>query len=99
MRLREKRADVRGGFTLMEILVVVAIVVVLAGAAVPIYMKYLDDARRDTAKITVRTIEDTLKTFHVKEGAYPANLEALIQPPAGGGLPYFEQKDIIDPWG
>ena len=47
---RETRAAARAAFTLMEMLVVVAILVVLAGAGGVIYMRYLEDARRDTAK-------------------------------------------------
>ena len=49
MKLRDYRATARGGFTLMELLVVVAILVVLAGAAVPIYMTYLENAKKSTA--------------------------------------------------
>ncbi len=49
MLMRDRRAQLRGGFTLMELLVVVAILVVLAGAAVPIYTRYLENSKKDRA--------------------------------------------------
>jgi general secretion pathway protein G len=98
MLQRERHAAVRGGFTLMEMLVVVAILVVLAGAAVPIYMKYLDDAKIDRAKMDVQTLTQTCQTYYVKHGDYPASLDALTQPPPEGGLPYLEATSLVDPW-
>ena len=40
----------RSGFTLMEMLVVVAIIVIIAGAATPLVLNYLHNARIDRAK-------------------------------------------------
>jgi general secretion pathway protein G len=99
MRLREKRADVRGGFTLMEMLVVVAILVVLAGAAVPIYMRYLDDAKINRAKIDCKTIADAASAYQLKNGDFPASLEVLAQPQADGTKAYLEPSSLLDPWG
>jgi general secretion pathway protein G len=99
MLQRERHAAVRGGFTLMEMLVVVAILVVLAGAAVPIYMRYLDDARKDRAKLDVKTIADTCETYYVKHGEYPPSLAVLVQPQPDGSRPYLEAAHLLDPWG
>jgi general secretion pathway protein G len=98
LRRREERALARGGFTLMEMLVVVAILVVLAGSAVPIYMKYLDDAKKDRAKVDVKTLSTVVDTYMVKYGDPPASLEVLCQPPPEGGRPYLETSALIDPW-
>jgi len=97
MLIRERRAPVRGGFTLMEMLVVVAILVVLAGAAVPIYMKYLEDARWDRAWQDTVTIARTCETYRLKNPDYPASLEVLTQVD-GSGYAYLEPKNLIDPW-
>ena len=52
-----KSAARRSAFTLMEMLVVVAILVVLAGAAVPIYMRYLNEAKKDRARIERQDVD------------------------------------------
>lgn len=97
MKLREYRATARGGFTLMELLVVVAILVVLAGAAVPMYMKYLDDAKRQMAWTNAKTLEKVCDTYKIKNGDYPASLRDLAVP-GPDGKPYIEEKDLLDPF-
>lgn len=99
MLLRERKAEVRGGFTLMEMLVVVAILVVLAGAAVPIYMKQLDDAKKDRARVDVKTLGNVCEMYMMKNGAYPESLVQLTQIPPEGGRPYLEVAALSDPWG
>jgi general secretion pathway protein G len=97
MRARERNAVVRGGFTLMEMLVVVAILVVLAGAAVPIYMNYLETSKRQIAWANAKTLEQTADAFRLDQGDYPSSLEQLIQPP-NGRPPYVEPRALLDPW-
>ncbi len=95
---RDEHAVVRGGFTLMEMLVVVAIIVVLAGVAVPMFMGRLEDARKDRAKVDVRTLTQTCETYRIKYGDFPATLEVLCQPQPDGGIPYLELGALLDPW-
>ena len=95
---RDKPTVVRGGFTLMEMLVVVAIIVVLAGVAVPMYMGRLEDAKKDRAKVDVKTLTQTCETYRLKYGDFPATLEVLCQPPPDGGIPYLEPTALLDPW-
>ncbi len=97
MQLRKCRATVRSGFTLMELLVVVAILVVLAGAAVPIYMKHLDEAKKSMAWNNAKTLEGVCETFKIKNGDYPPSLSELAHP-SDGSKPYIEEKDLLDPY-
>jgi general secretion pathway protein G len=97
MQLRKYQARNRGGFTLMELLVVVAILVVLAGAAVPIYMKYLDDAKRSMAWSNAKMLAEVCETYKIKTGEYPVNLQELVTPP--DGKPYIEPQFLLDPYG
>jgi general secretion pathway protein G len=100
MRLRhETRSVSREGFTLLEMMVVVAILVVLAGTGGVIYLRFLEDARKDTAKSQTRILAQTVAAYQVKYGEYPPSLEALTQPTADGGKPYLETSALIDPWG
>jgi general secretion pathway protein G len=95
---RSHRAEVRGGFTLMEMLVVVAIIVLLAAMAAPIVMGRLDQARIDRAKVDCRSIAEMVEMYQLKYGEPPANLEQLAQPGADGTRPFIEQRHLLDPW-
>ncbi len=97
MTVRHSRAAARVGFTLMEVLVVVAILVVLAGVGGVIYMRYLEDAKRDIAKTNIENLSVVVESFKVKYGDYPPTLDVLTQP-IDGGSAYLEQAALLDPW-
>src|SRR5437763_17035362 len=94
---RQARALARAAFTLMEMLVVVAIIVVLAGAAVPIYLNYLDNAKLKRARIDVETLSREAKNYKAVMDEYPPSLDALTQP-AQGWKPTLKPQQLIDPW-
>jgi general secretion pathway protein G len=97
MLKRERRADARGGFTLMELLVVVAIIVVLAGAAVPMYMNYLENSKKKMAWANAKVLAQTADAYRIDMGDYPSTLNDMIQPP-NNHLPYLEASSLRDPW-
>src|SRR6266511_6047067 len=100
MILRKPQTAVaRAAFTLMEMLVVVAILVVLAGAAVPIYLSYLDSARLDRAKLDVKTLEGAAEAYLLNspDGDYPQSLRQLLEPQPGRRAS-LTQESLIDPW-
>src|SRR2546423_7731773 len=99
MLIRQSRALVRGAFTLMEMLVVVAILVVLAGAAVPIYMNYLERAKVDRAWADAKTLAGAVEAYKLGNGGNaPDSLAALTQPDPVTGKPYLDQSALKDPW-
>ena len=98
MLRRDKHAEVRGGFTLMEVLVVVAIIVILAGAAVPLFMNRLEESKRKMAWVNAKTIASAAEQYKINIGDYPTALTELVQPP-NGGTPYVEPSALVDPWG
>jgi general secretion pathway protein G len=93
-----RRSGRRSAFTLMEVLVVVAILVVLAGVGVPLYMNYLENAKKDVAKTTAVQLGETCKAFSVRHGRLPETLNELMTPPDGSAA-LIEQKMLTDPWG
>ena len=97
MVLRTKRRDARHAFTLMEMLVVVAIIVMLAGLGAWGYMRYLENARESKAKLDVTHIGQAVEAYKVEMGDYPDSLQTLTQPYENKPAP-LEAKDIVDPW-
>jgi general secretion pathway protein G len=91
------RRIVRAGFTLMELLVVVAILVVLAGTGGVIYMNYLEGAREDVARTQVQALTQAAEAYKVRYGDFPPSLAALTQP-ASDGKVYLEPSALLDPW-
>ncbi len=74
----------REGFTLLEVLVVVAILVILASVAGVYAFKYLEDARIDSARSQMTIFENACKNHATKnEGVPPPTLEYLVAPQDG----------------
>jgi general secretion pathway protein G len=94
---------VRGGFTLMEVLIVLAILAVIIGMVVPNLMKGRDKANIDAAKVQVKAVEDALDMYALDhDGEYPAAISGLMQNPGDAKWkgPYFRgNKMPADPWG
>ena len=95
---RTAREALRQGFTLIEILVVVAIIGMLGAVAVPAYMNYLADARIATTRSLIANVDVAVKSYNMKHGKYPDSLEVLQEPQEEGGDPWLE-GDTVDPWG
>ncbi len=94
------------GFTLLELLVVLAIMGMLAAIIAPQVVRYLGSSRSQTAKVQIQNISAALELYRLDVGRYPSaeeGLGALIKPPpsqtAWNG-PYLQQPAaLIDPWG
>jgi general secretion pathway protein G len=95
---RTAREALRQGFTLIEILVVVAIIGMLGAVAVPAYINYLADARRETTRALIKSVDDALVTYNAKHGGkYPDSLDVLTQETEDEDA--ILQGGIDDPWG
>ena len=98
----------QSAFTLIEILVVVAILGILAAIVVPRIMDRPDEAKRVAAKADIAAIVQSLKLYRLDNGFYPTTdqgLAALVQKPASSPVPgnwkqggYLERLPR-DPWG
>ncbi len=106
MRPRIMRGQ--GGFTLIEILVVVVILGILASIIVPKIMKRPEEARRTKAVMDIKAIETALNLYRLDNGVYPSTeqgLEALVTKPTTGIIPKdwkeggYLDKVPKDPWG
>lgn len=105
-RIRARRAH--GGFTLIEIMVVVVILGILAAVVVPRIMDRPDEARVTKAKQDIRVLESSLNMYKLDNFSYPTTqqgLDALVAKPSGEPEPKnykaggYVQKLPKDPWG
>src|SRR5438552_10385976 len=89
----------RRGFTLMELLVVVAIIVVLGGVGVFYFLPQLNKSKEDVAKQKARDIAKACGIYATNNGGtYPPNLQALtVQSENGPAV--LPPDGIMDPWG
>jgi general secretion pathway protein G len=94
------------GFTLLELLVALGILVLLAAVVGPQVAGYLSRARTDTARVQLSAIASAVELYALDNGGYPrpeAGLKALVEPPAASTRwrgPYLAKPEgLVDPWG
>lgn len=92
----------RGGFTLVEILLVVAILGILAGVAVVNLRGRTDTANKTATRTSIKAIETAIDVYETDNGVYPASLQALITKGSEGNWngPYVKEARMLqDSWG
>ncbi len=100
---RDRIRGPRGGFTLMEVLLVLAILVVLGSLAVGVFSNVQASANRKAAQVQVEAIDQASERYRAVVGEYPTTVDDLNQMPSHltatkWAGPHIE--DIpLDPWG
>jgi general secretion pathway protein G len=96
-----------GGFSLIELLLVLVILSVLAAIVVPRFTGVSEKARKSKAESDISNMSTALSRFEIEVGRYPSSdegLRALVEQPSGlpegkWGGPYLERGVPSDPWG
>jgi general secretion pathway protein G len=96
------------GFTLIEVMVVIAIIGIMATLIVPQIMSKPDEARVIAAKLDINSIVQALKLYRLDNGRYPTTeqgLSALVAKPTTEPIPQnwkpngYVDRLPKDPWG
>jgi general secretion pathway protein G len=104
-KARRAMARLSSGFSLLELLVVVAIIGILAAYVGPKYFSQLRKSEITSTKAQIGAFERALDAFRIDVGRYPSTLEglkALQEKPAAVDKwsgPYLTKEIPNDPWG
>lgn len=91
----------QAGFTLIEILVVVAILVTLMTIVVRNFTGTRTEAQRDQARLAMGMLDQDLQLYRVHVGSFPPDLQSLVTNTQNSRKwrgPYSESKRLLDPW-
>jgi len=98
--IRSSRQALRRAFTLMEILIVVAIIVILAGLGGFYLLPQLNKSKEGAAKAKAMTLDTAIQTYVKNNSRAPASVADLtVQDPENDNKPYVADDAILDPWG
>jgi general secretion pathway protein G len=104
----ERSARPRSGFTLIEILVVIAVLAMLAALVAPNVFQHVGTAKDATARSQIELLGAALDAYRLDNGRYPSTdqgLDALQEQPTTQPLPgnwrgpYLRKAVPQDPWG
>jgi general secretion pathway protein G len=97
--------DGQAGFTLLEVLVVIAIIGLLVGFVAPAALRQLGRARSSVAQQSIERLGAVLDMYKLDVGTYPATsdgLQALLEKPSDAvnwNGPYLKaDTGVMDPW-
>jgi len=79
MRAGERPREGAGGFTLIELITVVALIGILAAIALPNYRVAITQSKEAVLKEDLYRFRDLIDQYYVDKGRYPATLEALLE--------------------
>jgi general secretion pathway protein G len=104
MKLKQKQK----GFTILEVLIVIAIIGMMVGLVVPNLMGQSDQAKIQSTAIEIKNLQSVLDMYKLKAGQYPTTeqgLEALVNAPEIDPVPRnypvegFIPRVPVDKWG
>ncbi|MHB1215773.1 MAG: type II secretion system protein [Thiobacillus sp.] len=86
------------GFTLVELMVVMAIIALLLALALPRYFNHLESSRETILKQDLAVIRDAIDTYHGDRGRYPDSLDELVGARYLRALPVDPITERPDTW-
>lgn len=105
MKRRVKRQRRRNGFTLMEVLLVMAILVIIGSIGTVSYISIQKSSMKKAAKMQINLLEEAVMAYQLQVGTPPATLEELKTGPSNPALSkkfdgkIWDKEIPVDPWG
>jgi general secretion pathway protein G len=104
--MMKKKGRRDAGFTLLELLVVLAILGLLAAIVGPQVLRYLGSSKTESAQVQAKNVAAALNLFKLDAGRFPTaeeGVNALLKAPPSvpdWNGPYLPQASaVLDPWG
>lgn len=93
MKRKQKKA-----FTMMELVIVIAIIALLGAIATPKFMDFLDNAKVTAADAQIKAFIQAANMYKIQHKKFPQSIEDLnrVNP---DGTSYMDNATDIDPWG
>jgi general secretion pathway protein G len=93
-----RRRRTQEGFTLLELIIVIAIIGILAAIAMPKLMHTPDKAKEAVLRTDLRTFRDVIDQYYADKGKYPETLEALVEDDYLRAIPVDPMTKSADSW-
>ncbi|MES2745926.1 MAG: type II secretion system major pseudopilin GspG [Bdellovibrionota bacterium] len=100
-----KKARAQAGMTIIEILIVIALIGTIMTIVMTNVLQKSDEAKVDLARIAASQLENALRLYKLNNNKFPTTdegLQALLVAPGGAKNwrgPYTEADKLKDPWG
>lgn len=86
------------GWTLIELMIVISIILILISVAAPMYQKSILSAREATLKQDLYTLRNAIDQYTVDKGKAPQSLQDLVDAGYLGKLPKDPFTNSTDSW-
>jgi general secretion pathway protein G len=93
-----RRFSRASGFTLMEMMIVMVLIVILAGIGLSMYGNSVQRAKEATLKEDLFRMRDAIDQYYADKNKYPANLDALVSEKYLRAVPQDPFTGSIDSW-
>lgn len=101
MNLRFSGGRTQGGFSLIELLVVLVILGIIASLVVPNILGRLTGAKVKAAEAQITQLASAIDSYYLDNGELPDELRDLVQEPGDATFwngPYVKEALLKDPW-
>ena len=97
VRLTRRRQDA-AGFTLIELMIVMAIIVILAGIATAMYVNSIQRSKEAVLKSDLFRMRDAIDQYYADKNRYPSSLETLVSEKYLRSIPVDPITNSAETW-